>query len=148
MLSFLFTKTALAGGFNLKSIGQVDTSGQEISHWWYSGLTPSMTGEAVVSSVVTISIDGTETTTTTDESGNWAYNPGTLTSGDHQIVLTNSGSTINFTLTLGAENVNYTAISSGSTEALPTAGVIFPTVILLGVAGVLFLTAKKIAQQN
>jgi len=145
---FTFTKTAFAGGFNLKSIGQVNTSGQQISHWWYTGLTPKMTGEAVASSIVTVSVDGTESTVTADESGNWTYNPGTLTSGDHTIILTNSGSTISFTLTLGAENVDYAAIGSGSAETLPAAGATFPTLILLGVGGTLLLTAKKIAKQN
>lgn len=140
----LFTKMAFAGGFNLKSIGQVDTSGQQISHWWYSGLTPVMTGEAISSSVVTISIDGTAATVTADGSGNWTYNPGALISGDHTIILTSDGSTISFTLTLGAENVDYTAIGSGSAETLPTAGVFFPTVTLISIGGVLFLVARKL----
>lgn len=148
MMFFLLAKTSYAGGFNLKSIGQVDTSGQQISHWWYTGLTPILTGEAAALSEVTISIDGTETKVTADESGNWTYNPGALTSGDHAIILTSGGSTITFTLTLGAENVDQNAIGSGSAETLPTAGVTFPTLILLGIGGILFLTAKKLVQQN
>ena len=142
----LFTKTVYAGGFNLKSIGQVNTDGQQISHWWYAGLTPILVGEATALNEVTVSIDGIENKTTADTSGNWTYNPGSLTSGDHAIILISDGSTISFTLTLGAENVDYAAIGSGSAETLPTAGVTFPTVILISIGGLLFLTARKLVQ--
>ena len=143
----LFVKTAYAGGFNLTSIGQVNTSGQQISHWWYSGSTPIMTGEVVTGNTVTVSIDGIEATATVTDSS-WTYNPGSLTAGDHTIILTSGGSTINFTLTLGTENVNWEAIGKGSGETLPAAGVTFPTVALIGLAGLFFLTARKLAKQN
>jgi len=146
---FVFsTKNILASGFNLQSIGQVDTSGRQISHWWYSGSTPIMIGQAAAASEVTISIDGTENKVTADTSGSWTYNPGSLTDGDHTIVLTNSGSTINFTLTLGAENVDYTAIGSESAKTLPTAGTSLPTIILITTGVSLCVVAKKLAKQN
>lgn len=144
VLFCLSVKVALAGGFNLKSIGSVTTSGQQISHWWYTGLNPVLTGDAVAGSTVTISIDGTENSVTADAAGAWTYNPGTLTAGDHAIILTNNGVIINFTLTLGAENVDYAAIGSGSGETLPAAGVALPTMILLSSGGILFLAAKKL----
>ena len=146
VLFSLLTKTVYAGGFNLKSIGQINTDGQQISHWWYAGSTPILVGEATALNEVTVSIDGTEAKTTADSSGNWTYNPGSLTDGDHAIILTSDGSTISFTLTLGAENVDYTAIGSGSAETLPTAGVTFPTVTLISIGGVLFLMARKLVQ--
>ena len=141
-------KSARAGGFNLKSIGQVNTSGQQISHWWYSGTTPVLIGEALAGSSVTISIDGTTASVVADGSGNWTYNPGSLAGGDHSIILTNNGSTNSFTLTLGTENVDWNAVGTGGGETLPTVGVIFPTVLLTGAGGILFLMAKKLAQQN
>lgn len=140
----LSVRTAWAGGFNLKSIGQVNTSGRQISHWWYSGSTPVMIGEAVAGSTVTISIDGTENTVTADGSGNWTYNPGSLADGDHAVILKSDGSTITFTLTMGANNVNWDAVGSGSGETLPAAGVAWPTIILLSSGGMLFLVAKKL----
>ena len=144
MLFSLFVKTTFAGGFNLKSIGQVNTSGQQISHWWYVGLNPTITGEAVAGSAVTVSVDGVETSVTADEAGNWTYNPGTLSAGDHKIILTNSGSTISFTLTLGAENVDWGAVGSGSAETLPAAGVALPTVLLMSSGALFFLLAKRL----
>ena len=144
VLFSLFVKTAYAGGFNLTSIGKVNTSGQQISHWWYAGLTPVLTGEAVAGSVVTISIDGVEATATADSDGSWTYNPGELTGGDHSIILSNNGSTISFTLTLGTENVNWEAIGSGSAETLPAAGVALPTIILISSSVLFFLIAKRL----
>ena len=148
MVAMLFwsVKMTMAAGFSLTSIGTVTTNSQRISHWWYTGLSPVLSGEAPAGSTVTISIDGTESTTTSDSSGAWTYNPGALTAGDHAIILTNDGSTINFTLTLGSENVDWAAISSGSSESatLPATGVALPTVILLSSGGVLFLAAKKL----
>jgi hypothetical protein len=146
VLFSLFTKTVYAGGFNLKSIGQVNTSGQQISHWWYSGITPVLTGDAMAASTVTISIDGVAASVTADESGNWTYNPGSLTAGDHAIILTNNGATDNFTLTLGAENVDWNAVGSGSAETLPAAGVTFPTMTLISIGGIFLLTAKKLVK--
>jgi len=142
----LSTKLVFAGGFNLKSIGSVSTGGQQISHWWCSGLSPVFVGEAVAGSEVNISIDGTSANTTADGSGSWMYSTEALTSGDHKIVLISGGSTISFTLTLGTENVDYEAVNKGNVETLPTAGIYFPTLILLGVGGFLFLTAKKLAK--
>jgi len=143
VLSLLFTKTALAGGFNLKSIGPVNTDGRQISHWWYAGLTPVMSGEAVAGNTVTVSIDGVETAATVTDS-TWTYNPGALAAGDHAIILTSGGSTISFTLTLGAENVDWAAVGSGSAQTLPTVGVILPTIMLMGSSGLFFLVAKKL----
>jgi hypothetical protein len=148
IFSIFFTKTAYAGTFNLKSIGQLDTSGQQISHWWYTGSTPILIGEAAAGSSVSVSVDGTATTVTADGSGNWTSNPGSLAAGDHKIILTSGGSTINFTLTLGAENANWDVIGKSGGATLPTAGATYPTLILISMAGILFLTAKRLAKQD
>lgn len=140
---FLFGEEVRAGGFNLSSIGNLDTSGKQISQWWYSGSSPVLRGEAGAGASVTVNIDGSENSVSADESGNWSYDPGALSGGDHQIVLTSGGSTISFTLTMGAENVNWDAVESGSGEAMPAAGNPIPTAGLLIVAMALLYWGRK-----
>ena len=148
LILFLFSgNDVLAGGFNLKSIGSVDTSGRQISHWWYTGSMATMKGEAVAGDTITISIDGEEATATADGDGNWTYVPAALDGGDHEIILTSGGSTISFTLTMGASNVDWDAVGGGDTEALPAAGVFFPTLGLTSLGGIFVLISKKIAKQ-
>jgi hypothetical protein len=148
LLSFKNTNV-LASGFNLKSIGSVDTSGRQISHWWYSGGVPSMTGEAPSGSTVTISVDGTEGTVTAGDGNTWSYSPGSLSDGDHSVVITNNGSTISFTLTMGAGNVNWDAVNSEAGKStLPTVGFVFPTALLSSVGLGLVVLAKAVAKKN
>ena len=130
---FLVTgNKVLAGGFNLKSIGGVDTSGRQLSQWWYTGSSPVFIGEAGSGASVEIEIDGEKGTAVADESGNWSYSSSALADGDHQVILTSSESNITFTLTTGVDNVNWDAVNSDSgTEALPAAGVIWPGLIVL-----------------
>jgi len=142
-----FKGEVLASGFNLKSIGSVDTGGRQISHWWYSGINAVFNGEAPAGSVVTVSVDGSEGTATSDGNNNWSYSAGALSGGDHTVVISNNGSTINFTLTMGAENVNWEAVNADAgTTTLPTVGVVLPTVLLSTLGSGLLLAAKKIAK--
>ncbi|MFA6519120.1 MAG: Ig-like domain-containing protein [Candidatus Shapirobacteria bacterium] len=121
----------MAGGFNLKSIGEVDTSGKQIRQWWYTGTQPVLRGEASPGATVMITIDSTPVEINADSSGNWDYAvPTALTEGDHKIELTSGGSNINFTLTIGNGNVNWEAVNNDS-EALPAAGNSMPTAVLL-----------------
>lgn len=146
MLFGLVKSNVLASGFNIKSIGAVNTSGLQLSHWWYTNSNPTIVGEAPSGSSVSISIDGTETTVTADESNNWSYTTGGLSDGDHSIAVSNNGSTISFTLTTGANNVNWDAVAKTPSQTLPTVGIILPTV-LLSASGFGFLfAAKKIAK--
>ena len=139
-LFLFFGGKVVASGFNLKSIGEVDTSGKQISQWWYSGSTPIFRGEAEVGTVVEIDIDGEKGTAIVDESGNWSYSASTLNEGNHQVLLSSSESNISFTLTTGVDNVNWEAVASGSaSEALPAAGIIWPGLIMIltGAGGVI-----------
>jgi len=146
---FLSTTKIFAGGFNLKSIGQLDTSGRQISHWWYSGSSAVMKGEAVIGNTVTVSIDGNEGTATVDGDGNWTYTPTNLADGDHTIILTSGGSTIKFTLTMGTTNVDWDVVGKeSSATALPAAGVTLPTVLLLVLGTGFVLIGKKLAKMN
>lgn len=135
----------LASGFNLTHIGNLSTADKQISHWWYTGLNPTFKGEALAGSQVDIVIDDQSYQAGVDEFGQWFFTSLTeLGVGDHAVSLTNSGSTISFTLTLGSENVNWESIdSSGSGESLPAAGVMLPTLILTGMGGGLALVGRK-----
>ncbi len=140
---FMSLKEALAGTFNMQSISSVSTEGKQISKWWYSGLWPVFSGEAVAGSQVTITIDDQVYQINADSSGNWNYQPETaMTAGDHSVAFESEGSTISFTLTLGTENVDWNAVAGGSGEAMPAVGVATPTILLLGLGTgmVLFAT--------
>lgn len=137
----------LASGFNLKSIGSVDTSGRQISRWWYTNSNPTFIGEAGAGSEVSVSIDGSETSVTADSDGSWRYTSGSLDSGDHSIVLTNNGSNISFTLTIGSENVDWEAVNSGTGDVLPAAGVVLPTIVLSMGGLSLVLGARRMAKK-
>ncbi len=141
------TKGALASGFNLQSIGSVNTSGQQISHWWYTNSNPVFLGEAPSGSTVNVSVDGSQVSVTADGNNNWSYSTGSLTSGDHSVSISNNGSTINFTLTIGAENVDWDAVNSGTSETLPTVGIVMPTILLSSSGLGLLFGAKRLAKK-
>lgn len=146
VLFCLNKSNVLASGFNIKSIGSINTSGLQLSHWWYTNSNPTLVGEAPSGSSVSISIDGTETSITADSSNSWTYTTGSLSEGDHTIIVGNNGATINFVLTIGANNVDWDAVAKTPSQTLPTVGVILPTA-LLSMSGVGFMfAAKKIAK--
>jgi len=131
-----------AGGFNLKSIGNVSTEGLQISHWWYTGLQPTFRGEATPGGDVTITIDGTAMVASADSAGEWVYTPAaTLGGGDHVVSLASGGSTVNFTLTLGSDKVDWNAVESSSGGAMPAAGTAWPTLVLIATAGTMMAGA-------
>ena len=148
---FLFALSAkgvFAGGFNLKSIGGLNTDGRQISHWWYSSTNAPLTGEATPDSTINITIDEVSASATADTEGMWSYNPSGLSEGDHEISLENNGSTIKFTLTLGADNMDMAAIEKdGNPTALPAAGTTAPTLLLLTLGIGLFFTGRKFLKQ-
>ena len=149
LLMILFNvgkNNVLASGFNIKSIGSINSNGLQLSHWWYTSSNPTIVGEAPAGSSVSISIDGTETTVTADSSDSWTYTTGRLSEGDHTIIVGNNGATINFVLTIGANNVNWDAVAKTPSQTLPTVGIVLPT-LLLSMSGFGFLfAAKKIAK--
>lgn len=141
-------KGVLASGFNLQSIGSVGTNGQQLSHWWYTNSNPIFLGEAPAGSTITISVDGTESNITADGNNNWSHTSSGLTSGDHRVSISNNGSTISFTLTIGSENVDWEAVNSGTSETLPTVGIIMPTILLSSTGLGLLFGAKKLAKRD
>jgi len=144
-LCLFFSPSVLAAGFQLKSVGGLNTEGATLSHLWYSNSSVTFTGTALGNATVTATIDGTTNTATADASGNWSYST-TLAEGDHQISFSSDGSTISFTLTIGQPPAD---IGSLPTATTPTAGNATPTIIFLSSGGLLilsflFLSRKRI----
>jgi len=142
--------SCFAGGFNIKSIGGVDTGGQMVTKFWHTSLQPTLRGEAMPGADVTVTIDSTSLVIAADSSGDWVFTPSGLAGGEHQIMLVSGGSTINFTLVLGNENVDWTAAGSGPAETLPTVGTIWPTFLtiftgigLLGIGGKIWSVTQR-----
>jgi hypothetical protein len=145
LLSLIRPAATLASGFNIKSIGTVDTEGKQISHWWFSGDLPTIRGMASPSADVTVTIDGKPMVVGADSSGEWVFTPSeSLAGGDHEVSAVSSGSTIDFTLTTGADNVDWDAVALGTGEALPAAGVVWPTLITFGVGFGLFAIGRRL----
>lgn len=141
LLLFVFNNPVLvlASGFHLKSISSVETGGRQISHWWYSGTSPVFHGEALPGANINADIDGSVVQFAADSSGNWDYAvPVALTAGDHKIIFSSEGSTIEFTLTIGSDGVNWDAVGKGGEETMPTVGTTWPTT-LIAMVGVLSL---------
>jgi hypothetical protein len=83
----------------LESIGVTTVGGKSISSWYYQGFNPVFTGTADPSAAVTVSIDGVEASTTSDESGAWSYTPTTLTEVQlYPVVITSGTQSLSFNL--------------------------------------------------
>ncbi len=131
-LGVILAPSVFASGFNLKSIGGVNTDGKAYGQWYHTSLQPTLSGEAPAESTVKIIVNGDEYSVNADENGNWSWTPPeALADGDNSITLTNNESEISFILTLGADNVDWDAVGSGGGETLPTVGIAAPTISLL-----------------
>ena len=138
LLLFIFSAELVrAGGFYLTSIGSLDVEGTAYPQYWYTGSSPVISGVAPASTVVTVEVDGTSATTTSDASGNWSYTT-SIGEGDHTIKLSATGvNAYTFTLTIGTPPDDVGAISAPDT---PVAGTSMPTIMLLSLGVVLLLT--------
>ena len=131
-----------ASGFYIETIGSMDVQGTAYPQYWYSGTNPTITGKAPADSTITITIDGTSGTTTSDATGVWSYQV-TAVEGDHLVTLaTDAANSYTFTLTIG-EMTESSGGGAISTPDMPAAGVGTPTVILLAV-GIFALTLPLI----
>ena len=145
VLAFSLVGKVRASGFHISSIGGVETGGQMLSQWWNTSLQPTFRGESMPGADILVDIDGSSVSIAADSAGDWVYTPASaLTSGDHTVSFTSNESAINFTLTLGTDSVDWTAVGSGVSETLPTVGVFLPTIALTGVGSCLiFLYFNK-----
>lgn len=147
LMVFLFAKESMAGGFNMTSIGEVNTSGRQISQWWYTSGNPTFRGEAASGAEIIYEIDGTALQINADSSGNWVFTPQNLLStGDNNIVIKSGGSEIKFVLTIGTENVNWGTVEKGQGGVLPAAGNSWPTMMLITVGGGMVVLAIKMVR--
>ncbi len=134
----------MAGTFHLESIGGVDTGGKQPTKWWHTSLRPTIKGEATPVGYVTVDIDGTSSQAEVDSSGDWSFTPtADLSSGNHTVTLTNSGSEIKFTLTLGTDQVDWTAVAAGNVSTLPAVGTGWPTILMLVLGVSLVITGRR-----
>jgi len=139
----------MASGFHVSSIGGVETGGQMLSQWWNTSLQPTFRGESIPGADILVDIDGSSVSIAADSAGDWVYTPAAeLTSGDHNVSFTSSESTISFTLTLGAESVDWEAVGSGASETLPAVGIFLPTLFLTSVGSGLMILAKRFKNRN
>lgn len=147
VILFLFScQSVLASGFHLKSIGNVQTNGVQGGKWWYTGTKPTLKGVSGPGEAVNVTIDGTTMQVNADSAGEWLFVPNNaLSEGDHQISLENNGSKIDFTLVIGTGNVNWDQVGKGGGETLPAAGVLWPTIILMGIGITTAVVGGKIA---
>jgi hypothetical protein len=120
-----------ASGFQLTQIGNMNVTGAVSGDWWYTGENPVLSGKAPANDTVTINIDGNSESATADENGNWYYAPSTLTSGDHEIILTSNAGTLVFTLHAGQGLPEGVGGGSANTVETPVAGNWELTVLLL-----------------
>lgn len=137
LLVFVFVgrSDAFASGFNLKSIGNSETGGRQITKWWYTGSQPAFKGEATPGAEVVVTIDGNAMQINADSSGNWSFTPTEpLTVGGHEVTIASGGSTISFSLSMGTDGVDWNSVESGGAATLPASGTTFPTVLGIGLA--------------
>lgn len=126
-------KGVMASGFHLTSIGEVQTNGIQGGKWWYTSSQPTFRGEALPSEAVNITIDSNTLQVNADSAGDWVFTPiEPLSDGEHQVTLENNGASIKFSLVIGAGNVDWDAVGKSGGETLPTVGISWPTVLLLG----------------
>lgn len=142
VILLLTAAPVLASGFQLTAIGGLDTTGYQYSEWWYNGTNPTLRGITTPSASVSVSVNGEAQTVTADETGAWSAAT-TMETGDHEVVLTSEGSTIAFTLHLGAEMPAGVGTPSASTQ--PVAGTTTPTLVLLGLGGLALVAGLKLS---
>ena len=143
----LFSVTQ-AFALTIDTIGSSSTtSGNPGTEWYYTAQNPNLSGTADVSSTVTIDIDGTAFSTTSDASGNWSYQPTTLTNGDHTVIVSDTTSSITFTMHIGetaSSTKGGTSTASDSAETLPVSGAMTNTLMLLGGGGIMIYAGIKL----
>ena len=131
----------------VSSIGGVSTNNRQVSKFWHTTTNPAIRGIATPGANITIDIDGTTVSIAADSSGDWVYTPTGLSAGDHVFIFTSNSSTIKMTIGLG-KDLDVANIGgdwgSDSNQGLPAAGVAWPTVALIMVAGGCIIGSAKV----
>jgi hypothetical protein len=108
-----------ASGFQLQSIGTLDTTGYQYGEWWYSSPNPTLSGTTEPQATIEVTVDGVSQTITADSSGNWSA-PTTMSEGDHTVSL--SSSTGNYTFTVHIAQSMPAGVGTPSAMTQPVAG--------------------------
>lgn len=154
-LGFLFCVFALilmcssdvaAGGFMISSIGEVSTNNRQVSKFWHTSTNPTIRGVATPGADIKIDVDGTVVQVSANSSGDWVYTPSGLSAGDHVFTFTSNESTIKMNISLG-KDIDWENVGgnweSDSNKGLPAAGVAWPTVGLIILAGGCIIGSAK-----
>lgn len=143
---FFFLASVLpASALELQSIGSSTITNQNLTQWWYTAENPRFVGTAVANSSVTITIDSVANTTTADDSGNWSFQPSTLTTGDHSVSITGDNQTRSFTIHIGSTAPSSTSTgASGSAQTLPQSGSTTMTLAMIGIGAALMIGGLKL----
>jgi len=146
-LTFIFITTP-AFALTIDNIGATTVpNGNPGTNWYYTSQNPRLSGTAVASSNVTITIDGTDYPVSADANGNWSYSPTTLTTGDRSISVVGDGQTMSFTLHVGQSvpSSTSTSTSTGSAQTLPVSGAVENTLMLLGGGAILIFVGWRLS---
>jgi hypothetical protein len=138
---------AFGATFTLDKIGALATAGSRYSEWWYTGVSPVLSGTSTAGTEVTVAVDDASSKVTTGSDGTWSYALSNLTTGDYSIAISVDDDSYDFTLHLGQSMPVGGAVSETSQSTVPDTGVaqvfaIFGGVVAL-VAGWYLLSNKK-----
>jgi hypothetical protein len=146
IIFLLFAVPVSAASLAVTKIGTLSTQ-PFYNEWWYTAENPALAGTGPETSEIQILINGVEGTTTSDALGNWTYQPTTLVTGDHTVLIQSGAESVSFVIHIG-QGLPGSATTGGTTatdgtQTLPDSGVGMFTLIpiLLGF-GLIAFSAK------
>ena len=132
-LSLFIALPVFAETLVLTHIGTMETKGAKYNQWWYEPQRVVLKGTGSKGANIDVTLDGKFNTTKAGiENGIWSYDLGTLTVADHNIVVGSGTESYSFVLTIGSPPPADMKETKGG---LPEAGILFPLIILTGLAG-------------
>jgi len=143
ILTLSLSAKIFAAGFQLESIGSLNTTGYQYPEWWYSSDHPTLNGITTANSTITITINDHSESVTADEQGNWTF-PTTLTTGDHTITLSSDAGSYHFTLHLNSAMP--AGVSTPSATTQPVAGNLHLTLLLFFLGLLMLGSGLKLAR--
>lgn len=141
-LALFITLPVFAETLSLTHIGTMETKGVKYNQWWYEPQKVVLKGTGSKGANIDVTIDGKfNTIKASVEDGKWSYDLGNMEIADHSIVIGSGEESYRFVLTIGSAPP---ADMKGETKGgLPEAGVLFPLLILTGLAGTLIYFGFK-----
>ncbi len=120
--------STLAGSGLLTQVGGA-TFVQGASQFYVTSARPTFLGITTANTQVTGSVGSQSLSATADASGNWSWTPTADLVGDNTVSISSDSQNVSFTLTIGALPE---AIASQSAGTLAPAGILMPTMAVLG----------------